>query len=135
MSGAEKLLDKLKDEFRLFVTSNGVYKVTRSRLQLSGCIDIFENVFISERIGVEKPNPDFLNIACSSIEGFNKERAVIVGDSLTSDILEGINFGIKTIWFNCRNRNGREDVKPDYVIYSLDELPELLHLIFKTSDN
>ena len=134
MDDSKSVLESIKDKYRLFVASNGVYKVTSSRLKNAGCIDYFEDLFISEKVGFEKPNPEFLNIASKSIVNFNPSNALIVGDSLTSDILEGINFGIKTVWFNVRGRQNRPDIVPDYTIYNINDLPDLLDKIFKASE-
>lgn len=62
----------------------------------------------------------------SRIEGFERDKAVIVGDRLSSDILGGINAGIKTCWFNPKRLPGKEDIPADYEIHALSELPELL---------
>lgn len=131
MTGAENLLEKIYGKYRLFLSSNGSYKVQKARLDSSGCLHYFENHFISEEIGAEKPNPEFLRRAVKTIVNFNPDKSVIVGDSLTSDVLEGKNFGIKTVWFNCRNRKGRDDIVPDYEISDLSLLPGLLEEIFK----
>ncbi len=57
---------------------------------------------------------------------------MIVGDSLTSDILGGRNAGITTCWFNLRGREARGDVVPDWQISRLDELPGLLESLYGT---
>ena len=60
------------------------------------------------------------------IPGFRRDRAIIVGDSLSSDILGGINAGIATCWFNYRRRPARDDIRPDYTIDTLEELKSIL---------
>ena len=65
----------------------------------------------------------------AAIEGFERDKAVIVGDRLSSDILGGINAGIKTCWFNPKRLPGRADIPADYEIHALSELPELLEKI------
>ena len=62
----------------------------------------------------------------SAIVGFSPETAVIVGDSLTSDIRGGRNAGIRTVWFNPEGKRGGEDIVPDYEFRALSELPALL---------
>ena len=54
----------------------------------------------------------------------------MIGDSLTSDILGGINAGIRTCWFNPQGSPGREDIMPDYEIVKLEQVPELLEIAF-----
>ena len=60
------------------------------------------------------------------MENFDPETTLIVGDSLTSDIRGGLNAGIKTCWFNPKRKVGRPDIVPDFEIYSLAELKNLL---------
>ena len=54
----------------------------------------------------------------------------MIGDSLTSDILGGMNAGIKTCWFNPQGRLGRGDIVPDYELGKLEQVPGLLEKIF-----
>ena len=91
-------------------------------------VDI-KDIFISERLGADKPTKKFFDIVFSRIEGFERDKAVIVGDRLSSDILGGINAGIKTCWFNPKRLPGKENIPADYEIHALSELPELLEKI------
>ena len=130
MPGAEKLLDNLYGKYRLFLVSNGVYTNQTSRLESAGIEHYFEGIFISEKVGAEKPNKEFFDIAFGTIDDFSLEDSVIIGDSLTSDIKGGKNVGIKTVWYNYRHKAEREDIIPDYILYSLDDIPALLESIF-----
>ena len=67
--------------------------------------------------------PEYFNYCFARIPGFRRDRAAIVGDSLSSDILGGIRAGIGTVWFNP---NGKPDIRPDHEIHDLLELPGLL---------
>ena len=60
---------------------------------------------------------------------FNKENAVIIGDSLSSDIQGGANTGVKTIWFNPKREENNSSVKPDYEVSDLKEIEKLLEKI------
>lgn len=77
-------------------------------------------------MGYNKPSKEFFDFCFSRIPDFKKEETVIIGDSLTSDILGGINSGIKTVWFNPNRNKNDSDIKPDYEISSLDEAEKLL---------
>ena len=63
------------------------------------------------------------------IPNFKKEETVIIGDSLSSDILGGINAGITTVWFNPHGYETQENIKPDYTVAKLGEIPSLLEKI------
>ena len=131
MPGALELLEELKDEYRLFLVSNGSKKVQSGRLASAGIEHYFENIFISEEMGFEKPTKEFFDCCFQKIGMFRKENSVIIGDSLTADILGGINTGIRTIWYRCRGRKPSETIIPDHTVESLLEIPPLLHEIFR----
>jgi 2-haloacid dehalogenase len=120
--GAQELLDALKGKYRLFLASNGTASVQEGRLRSSGIRPYFEAVFVSEELGAEKPSREFFLRCFRQISGFDPSRALIVGDSLSSDIRGGINAGIKTCWFNPSGAAGRSDIHPDYEIRTLSEL-------------
>lgn len=130
IDGAPELLEALKGKYDLYIASNGVAKVQAGRLASAGIEPYFKGIFISETMGADKPGKEYFDRCFAQMEGFDPQRTIIVGDSLTSDIRGGINAGIKTCWFNHRRRPEREDIKPDWVIYSLAELPPLLERIF-----
>ncbi len=126
MENAQWLLGELYGRYKLYVASNGTAIVQDKRIAESGIAGYFDGIFISQRIGCDKPRREFFEGCFRQIEGFSRDEAIIVGDSLTSDILGGINAGIKTCHFNPRGRKNSTDIKPDYEIKSLIELPELL---------
>lgn len=130
MPQAQRLLDALYGKYPLYIVSNGTGLVQDGRIGASGIGPYFEDIFISERMGTNKPSMDFFKACFARIEGFDKSRAIIVGDSLSSDIRGGINAGIRTCWYNPAGKAGREDIKPDYEIKELMELPGLLEEIF-----
>lgn len=126
MPGARAAMDTLCKQYRLFLASNGTASVQASRLKLTGLDACFEKIFVSEELGANKPSLDFFRRAFAQIPDFDSARAMMVGDSLTSDILGGINAGIRTVWVNPKHKHGREDIRPDYEIESLAQLPDLL---------
>ncbi len=129
LPGAEEALASLSKKYRLFLASNGTARVQEKRLQSAGIGKYFQAVFISQTIGVNKPNKGFFDYCFASIPGFDPGMAMIVGDSPSSDILGGINAGIATCWVNPNHRKGREDIRADYEIESLAQLESLLERI------
>jgi FMN phosphatase YigB (HAD superfamily) len=83
-------------------------------------------MFISQEVGFDKPAREFFERAFAEIPDFSREMAVIVGDSLTSDILGGKNAGIETVWFNPKGLPTKNGITPDHTISHLDELIPLL---------
>ena len=129
VDGAEELLEALKDKYELYIVSNGNASVQDRRLKSAGIIPYFKDIFISERVGFNKPSAEFFDACFEHIPGFEKDKAVIVGDRLSSDILGGINAGVKTCWFNPRGDAPDPDIPADYEIKHLGELPALLESI------
>lgn len=126
LDGAEELLNELYGQYRLYLATNGIVKVQTRRIADSGIGKYFDKMFVSERIGYNKPDKRFFDAAFAQIEDFSKDETVIVGDSLTSDIKGGLNAGIKTILFNPKGRKNDTGITPHYEISSLAELPKLL---------
>jgi 2-haloacid dehalogenase len=126
MEGAGELLEELDGKYRMFLISNGNLPVQQGRLAKAGIGHFFSDVFISEVLGVEKPNKEFFDLAFGKIPDFDRERALLVGDSLTADIQGGINAGVRTVWFHAPGQKNPGSVKPDYEITSLSQLPGLL---------
>ena len=125
MEGAEALLEELFARgYRLFLASNGTLAVQEGRIASAGIAKYFEKMFISEQLGAVKPQKEFFEAAFAQIPDFSKERAVIFGDSLTSDIQGGINAGIRTCWFNPKGAPVREDIRPDGEVRHLSQFVE-----------
>ena len=127
--GARALLDALAPRYALFLASNGAAAVQHPRLDGAGIRPCFQKVFISEEVGADKPSPAFFDACFAAIPGFQRHEAVMVGDSLTSDIRGGCNADIHTVWFNPQKKKPRPDIRPEHTISNLSELPELLRQI------
>ena len=130
MPGAPELLETLFPRYDLYLISNGNIRTQECRLKSAGIGHFFKGIFISEQIGANKPSRAFFDACFAAIPGFRREDALIVGDSLTSDILGGINASVRTCWFNPSGFPAKEDIRPDYEIRALSELPALLEEIF-----
>lgn len=128
LPGADKLLEKLygTGKYRMFLITNGFKATQDGRLKRSGILKYLEKVFISEEVGYEKPGLEFFNAVEASIEGFKKSEALVIGDSLTSDILGGNNAGIDTVWYNFRHKENTTKAVPTYVVSELNEIIDIL---------
>ena len=125
LPGAEEAVDALSKKYRLFLASNGTASVQKGRMTSANLYRFFETVFVSQEIGYNKPSVDYFNACFATIADFDKEKAIMVGDSLSSDIKGGINAGIKTVWVNPGHKDCG-DIRPDYEIESLSQLEALL---------
>ena len=124
--GAEALLEALYPKYALYLATNGIDAVQAGRVASAGIEKYFAARFVSERIGFNKPSKEYFDACFGAIDGFSLSEAVIVGDSLTSDIKGGKIAGIKSVWFNPRHLPATGDIIPDFEIADLSELPGVL---------
>ena len=128
LPGAEETVDSLSKKYRLFLVSNGTASVQKGRMTSANLYRFFEKVFVSQEIGHTKPSKAYFDACFARISDFDPEKAIIVGDSLSSDIQGGINAGIKTVWINPDHKPCG-DIKPDYELEALHQLPALLETL------
>ena len=128
LPGAEEAVDSLHKKYRLFLASNGTASVQKGRMTSANLYRFFEKVFVSQEIGYNKPSKAYFDACFAQIPGFDPAKAVMVGDSLSSDIKGGINAGIKTVWVNPDHKNCG-DIRPDYEIEALSQLEALLETL------
>lgn len=124
--GAKELLDYLAPKYHLYIVSNGTADTQDRRLMDAGLTDYFDQIFISGRVGSHKPEKAYFDVCFAAIPDFRREEAILIGDSLSSDILGAKNAGIASCWFNYRRKPKRDDIVPDFTILSLDELKTIL---------
>ena len=97
LPGAEEAVASLSKKYKLYLASNGTAKVQAGRLKSANISHYFEKIYVSQEIGADKPSVEYFERCFAQIPGFDPQKAMIVGDSLTSDILGGINAGIATV--------------------------------------
>ena len=122
LEGAREMCEYLFGKVRMYIVTNGLERVQRGRHAKADMEKYFEDVFISDAIGAEKPSPVFFEYVAERINNFDKSRTVIVGDSLTSDIKGGIDFGIDTCWYAPNGENAPENMNITYVARSFDDV-------------
>lgn len=124
IDGAYEICASLFGKYRLFIITNGIEYVQKRRLSLSTLKDFFEQVFISGEIGCEKPSGKFFDVVESRISGFDRKKALVVGDSLTSDMAGGIGAGIDCCFYNPDKKKIPESMK-NGIKYDISRLCEL----------
>ncbi|MNI68605.1 putative HAD-hydrolase YfnB [compost metagenome] len=97
-----------------------------SRIKGSPLAEVFEQIIISEEAGSQKPAAGIFDYAFAKLGLTDKSKVLIVGDSLTSDIQGGINYGIDTCWFNPLQKPDSIGIQPTYEIRELAELLEIV---------
>lgn len=122
IEGAEEVVRALYGRVGLVIVTNGLHEVQRPRLARSVIGQYFSDLVISEEVGAAKPDPSFFDAAFQRMGGPEKETVLVVGDSLTSDILGANNYGIDACWFNPDGRHCHLDVEIRHEIRDLSEL-------------
>ena len=120
------ILRYLKGKVKQYVVSNGTVAAQTKKLERSKIGEVMDGVFLSEELGVEKPNAAFFDKVFEAIRPDDLSEVMIVGDSLTSDILGGMNAGIVTCWYNPGGLPLKEGFRADHIIADLHEIIPLL---------
>ncbi len=126
LPGAEEAVKQLSRHYRLYLASNGTASVQHARLDSAGLKPYFQDLFISQEIGWNKPSAEFFDACFARIPDFNRRECMMVGDSQTSDIRGGNNAGLTTCWINPTRAPAKPGIHADYELESLALLPALL---------
>jgi putative hydrolase of the HAD superfamily len=121
-----ELIESLYKNYRLSIITNGLKDVQNNRIKKSIIGKYFEDIIISEEVEVAKPDPKIFEYALLNMKHTDKSKVLMVGDSLTSDIQGGINFGIDTCWFNPNKGINTKGITPTYEINNLMMLKNIL---------
>lgn len=124
--GVEAALAYLKSKYTLAIATNGVTHTQKRRIAQTDLMSYVDHLFISDEMGVQKPNRQFFEIVFNTMPHLNANDFIIIGDSLTSDIQGGINGGIDTIWFNHKNVENNTPITPTYTINTMHEINQIL---------
>lgn len=122
---AKPTLEALRDKgYRLFAASNSFGHLQRSRLQHAGLLHLFEDTYISMDIGYDKPDIRFYQEALRRC-GLQPQDVLMIGDSMTTDILGAQAAGLGVLYFNRRN----EPLPAHSDIRSVSSLTQILDFV------
>jgi 2-haloacid dehalogenase len=125
LEGAQEMLERLLGKVRMYIVTNGAAKVQKGRYARTGIAKYFDGIFISEEVGYNKPDLRYFLEIERSIGDLDKSRTLIVGDSLSSDIQGGVNFGIDSCWYSPSSPERESDL-PTYTARSFDEVIDII---------
>ena len=127
LPGAMEFCRTLKDMgLTLAIATNGMPVAQRGRYTRTGMDQVIPHLFISMELGVQKPMPAYFDKVCEALNITDRSRVVMVGDSLTSDILGGNNAGIDTIWYNPKGAPLTGAANPTYTVGNYQEIIDIL---------
>lgn len=125
LEGVMDMLSALVGKVKMGIITNGFHALQQKRLENTKTTDFFEMVVVSEVVGAAKPAPEIFEYAFERIEDLNKRSVLMVGDTLTSDILGGNQVGIDTCWFNPQQQPNDTTIQPTYEIQHIRQLVEI----------
>lgn len=124
IDNAKEILEYLDEKVKMSIITNGIKGFAPRRSKIVGIYDYFQDFYVSEDIGYSKPAKEYFDFVLEK-GNIDPNTALIVGDSITSDMQGGINAGIDTCYFNFRNRpKGNLDIT-----YEIKDLIELKSII------
>ena len=126
LDGALDLIRALHGKCELYIVTNGITAVQKSRFGGSALSPYFDQCFISEEMGCAKPEKRFFDLVAAAIPQFNPAEAIVIGDSLSSDILGGINAGLDTCWYNPQKKSAPPELKITHIVHSFPEIETIL---------
>lgn len=127
LEGARETVTALKEAgYRQYVVTNGVNKTQASKLRISGLDRLVDGVFVSELMGYSKPRKEYFDACFARLPGIERAQCILVGDSLTSDMLGAYHAGIAACWYNPDGVPNDLGVRTDYEIRHLQELRKIV---------
>lgn len=125
IDGAEDICRKLAENYELYIITNGISRIQRSRFSKSVLQPYFRGLFISEEIGAGKPSPEYYDHVLRTIGCADKRAYLAIGDSLSSDCAGAVSYGMDIVYFNPHGApsNG---MNLTHTIQKLSELERIL---------
>ena len=126
MDGALDFVQKVKEEIpyaMIYIASNGATVNAKGRIASTGLDRYIDGLFISEDMGVTKPAAEFFGICLERI-GEPRSSCIMIGDSLSSDMLGAKNASLASVWFMPSGdiEKAMREYSIDYCAASFDEL-------------
>ena len=120
IEGARKAMKELYEHYHIAIITNGVKTTQISRISSTDLNNYFEELFISEEIGFEKPSVNYFEYVLDHIEEKDKTKILVIGDSISSDIKGAYNANLDAVWIS------KEIKKAEYPIIAT--LPSIKYL-------
>ena len=122
LDGAEEVCRALYGKYKMYIITNGIEAVQKARFGGCAIRDYFDKCYISDAIGVAKPKKGFFDAVAADIPDFDKSQALIIGDSLTSDIKGANNYSLDSCWYNPKGKPLAAGITTDYIASNFDEV-------------
>lgn len=124
--GALEFCREMSRGTELYILTNGAVQVQRDRFSHSPLTQYVKDIFISELTGFQKPQKEYFDYVFERIPGFEKEKAIMIGDSPTSDIAGANNAGIVSCWYNPSGKEGVDGIYSDYTVMNYEQMKRVI---------
>ncbi len=126
--GALEMVKDLSETAEIYITTNGNAATAQTRIKNSGLLPLIKGYFVSEEIGYAKPDPRYFEYAAAHIPGFEQDGALVIGDSLLTDIQGACNAGLKSLWYHPAGRPCEKGKRAHYT-YRAGNYEEILEIV------
>lgn len=122
IEGASKLLKELNNSYEVLIATNGPKAAAINKIEKANLSSYISHIVSSEEIGFSKPMPEFFDLLCNKAHNKDRNKMLLIGDSLTTDVLGGMTNYIDTCWFNPNNNPLPQEYSPTITINKLLQL-------------
>lgn len=126
LPGAVEAVARWSRVLPVIIVTNGIARVQHSRMDRSEIRRHISGLVISEEVGAAKPDPQMIAAGMEMAGVGDRRRALMLGDSLTSDIAAAANAQVDACWFNPHGKKNDKGLPVAYEIRSLDEVDAIL---------
>jgi len=123
LPGSVEVVKKISEKLPVLILTNGISHIQHGRIDSSPLAPYLSGLLISEEIGAPKPAPD-MYLKALEMMNIKPHEALMIGDSLTSDIQGAINAGVPACWYNPGHKEAPEGMKIDYIIDRMEQMAE-----------
>ncbi len=124
VDGALDIVKYLSAKYTLCTATNAYYNQQIMRLTSAGILPYISKGFVSEKIGVSKPDVKFFTACLEGVAPIPASECVMIGDSVSADIDGAKKCGMHTVWFDHDGVGG--DGGAEYAVRSLGEIESIL---------
>lgn len=128
VKGAYDILDYLSKKYTICIGSNAPYGQQMKRLEKADMLKYMQHVFISEKIGFEKPSRHFFEFCLHTLGGICPEEVMMIGDSVSADMEGAKSVGLKTCWYNHNHIQAPLPSK-DVADFMVDDLRAIMDIL------
>lgn len=126
IDGAVEAVKRWSEIVPVIIVTNGISRIQHGRMDGSEVRHYIRGMVISEEVGAAKPDPKMLYMGMEMAGVSDVSRALMLGDSLSSDIAAAANAKVDACWYNPKGAENKKGLPVAYEIRDLDEVDAIL---------